>query len=69
MKWVSVVKEDLDADCAPQIDSTDRKHSRRNVFDWRVGQREKRKKMGTVWSNERKSSRCWAQIKPNLSRR
>lgn len=50
MKWVSVVKEDLDAACAPQIDFTDRKHSRRNVFDWRVGQREKRKKMGIVWS-------------------
>lgn len=35
-----------------------------NILDWKIGQREKRKRTGTVWSVERKSAHSeeWDQI-------
>lgn len=44
----------------------------KNVFDWKVGQKAKRKKTETVWSDERKTAyskrmeQVWAHRKANL---
>ena len=75
MKWISAIKEDLDAAGIIQADIVDRKTFRQKVFDWKVGQREKRKKTGTAWSDERKKAhsermkQVWAQRKANSTRR
>lgn len=56
MKWISAIKENLAASgiTTNKKLTIDRKTFRFNVFDRKVGQREKRKKTGTVWSGEEK---------------
>lgn len=38
VKWISAVKEGLDATNVTQVYITDRKTFRRKVFDWKVGE-------------------------------
>lgn len=53
-KWIFTKKENLDAAGIAQTNVTDRKTFRHNVFYWKIGQRGKRKKAGTVWSGDEK---------------
>lgn len=54
VKWISATKEDLQVASIKQEDNTDvQKTFEHHLFDWKVGQREKRKKTGPGWSDER----------------
>lgn len=52
MKWISAIKEDIDAVGIKRADISDRKTCRHYVFDWIVGQEVKLKETGTVRSDE-----------------
>lgn len=69
IKWIAAIKEDLKDASITQSDVTDKNTFRQKIFDWKVGQREIRKRTGTPWSDERKRlhsekmKRIWAQRK------
>ena len=75
IKWIAAVKEDLREANITQADILDRKIFRQKIFDWKVGQREKRKRTGAIWSDDRKRKhsermkQIWAQRKASKQNR
>lgn len=72
IKWIAAIREDLKDAGIVQTDILNRKTFRQKVFDWKVGQRQKR--TGTTWTEERKRAHSermkevWVQRKSNLSK-
>lgn len=66
-------KENIDAAELSQADITDSKPFKQKVSDWKFGQRENRKRAGTMWADERKRDHSermtsvWTQRNVNLS--
>lgn len=71
MKQVPAIKEDLDADGFTQSGTSDIKTYRHKSFDWKVGQRETRKKTELVCPDARGEEQTLVQEEKiaNLYRR